>query len=160
MRHPLLLATIMAASALIEAEDFSYQQPAKEIQEVLNAPATPLISVSPQRDYAILMQGVRYPSIAEVAQPMLRLAGIRIDTKTNGMHLAPYFVSFSIKRLADGADVAMTAPQPAKLGAQQVAPYPGPVAPGRRCCHPRLGKTRQRRSAPFQAGHRALRPFS
>ena len=112
MRHSLLLATIMAASALIEAEDFSYQQPSKEIQEVLNAPPTPLISVSPQRDYAILMQGVRYPPIAEVAQPMLRLAGIRIDTKTNGMHLAPYFVSFAIKRLADDRDVAITVPQP------------------------------------------------
>ena len=122
MRHSLLLLTIMAASALIEAQDFSYQQPAKQIQEVLNAPATPLISVSPQHDYAILMQGVRYPPIAEVAQPMLRLAGIRIDTKTNGMHLAPYFVSFSIKRLADGADVAMTAPEPAKLGAPVWSP--------------------------------------
>jgi hypothetical protein len=112
----LLLATILCASALIEAEDFPYHQPSKEIQEVLNAPPTPQISVSPHRDYAILMQGVRYPPIAEVAQPMLRLAGIRVDTNTNGMHLAPYFVSFTIKRLADGGDVAMTAPIGARLG--------------------------------------------
>ncbi len=122
MRHSLLPATIMAASALIEATDFSYRQPSKEIQQVLNAPPTPLISVSPQRDYAILMQGVRYPPIAEVAQPMVRLAGIRIDTKTNGTHLAPYFVSFAIKHLADGADIAIAAPQPGKLGAPVWSP--------------------------------------
>jgi dipeptidyl aminopeptidase/acylaminoacyl peptidase len=48
---------------------------------------------------------------------MLRLAGIRIDTDTNGMHLAPYFTSFSIKRLSDGADVKVTLPRAAKLSA-------------------------------------------
>jgi dipeptidyl aminopeptidase/acylaminoacyl peptidase len=122
MRHPLLLASILAASASIEAEDSRYREPSREIQEVLNAPPIPLISVSPQRDYTILMQSVRYPPIAEVAQPMLRLAGIRIDTNTNGMHLAPYFVSFGVKRLADGGDVAITVPKPAKLGAPVWSP--------------------------------------
>lgn len=122
MRHALLLATTMAASALMQAEDFPYHQPSKEIQEVLSAPPTPQISVSPRGDYAILMQGVRYPPIAEVAQPMLRLAGIRIDTNTNGMHMAPYFVSYAIKRLADGGDVAMAAPKAAKLGAPAWSP--------------------------------------
>lgn len=112
----------MAASRLMQAEDFSYHQPSKEIQEVLNAPPTPQISVSPQRDYAILMQGVRYPPIAEVAQPMLRLAGIRIDTNTNGMHLQAYFVSFAIKRLADGGGAAIATPKGAMLGAPVWSP--------------------------------------
>ena len=93
----------MAASLLMQAEDFLYHQPSKEIQEVLNAPPTPQISVSPRRDYAILIEGVRYPPIAEIAQPMLRLAGIRIDINTNGMHLAPYFVSFAIKSLQESS---------------------------------------------------------
>jgi dipeptidyl aminopeptidase/acylaminoacyl peptidase len=106
----------------MQAEDFPYHQPSKQIQEVLNTPPTPQISVSPQHDYAILMQGVRYPPIAEVAQPMLRLAGIRIDTSTNGMHMAPYFVSFAIKRLSDAGDVAFTTPKDAKFGQPMWSP--------------------------------------
>jgi len=106
----------------MQAEDFPYQQPSQEVREVLNAPPTPQISVSPRSDYAILLQGVRYPPIAEVAQPMLRLAGIRIDTKTNGMHMAPYFVSYAIKRLSDGGDVGITSPKNAKLGSPVWSP--------------------------------------
>ena len=85
--------------------------------DALNAPPTPTVSVSPRRDYAIFMQTVRYPPIAEVAQPMLRLAGIRIDTDTNGMHLASNYTSFSLKRLSDGADITVALPRAAKLSA-------------------------------------------
>jgi hypothetical protein len=116
------LATILAATALMQAEDFQYHQPSKPIQEVLGARPTPQISISPQRDFAILMQGVRYPPITEVAQPMLRLAGIRIDTNTNGMHMTPYFVSYAIKRLSDASDVSITIPKDAKLDAPVWSP--------------------------------------
>ena len=78
--------------------------------------------MSPQRDYAILMQPVRYPPIAEVAQPMLRLAGIRIDSNTNGMHLAPAYTSYTIKRISDGADVRVSLPSQPKLGAPAWSP--------------------------------------
>jgi dipeptidyl aminopeptidase/acylaminoacyl peptidase len=92
------------------AGETSYQKPPQEVLDVLNAPLTPTISVSPHRDYAILMQPVRYPSINEVAQPMLRLAGIRIDSNTNGMHLAGNVTSFTLKRLSDGADIKLNLP--------------------------------------------------
>jgi dipeptidyl aminopeptidase/acylaminoacyl peptidase len=62
------------------------------------------------------MQGVRYPPIAEVAQPMLRLAGGRIDVNTNGPHLAPYFVSYVLKRLPGGEDIHVALPSGAKAG--------------------------------------------
>ncbi len=98
-------------------DDLSYQQPPKVIVDGLSAPLTPLVSVSPQRDFAIFMQPVRYPPISEVAQPMLRLAGIRIDTETNGLHLAPVFTSFSMKRLSDGSEVKIAIPRSVKLSA-------------------------------------------
>jgi dipeptidyl aminopeptidase/acylaminoacyl peptidase len=53
---------------------------------------------------------------------MLRLAGIRIDSNTNGMHLAPGYKSFSIKRLSDGADVKVSLPRDAKPGAPVWSP--------------------------------------
>ena len=114
----IFIATLFlpAAAAFLLAEDFPYHKPSKVIVDALNALPTPGVSISPQRDYVIFTQGVRYPSISEVAQPMLRLAGIRIDTNTNGMHAAPYAISFEMKRLSDGSDVKISTPANAKLG--------------------------------------------
>jgi dipeptidyl aminopeptidase/acylaminoacyl peptidase len=122
MRRPNLAFILIATTTFVLADDFPYQKPPKEILDALSAPLTQTISVSPQRDYAILMQPVRYPPIAEVAQPMLRLAGIRIDSNTNGMHLAPTYTSFTIKRISDGADVRVSLPAQAKLGAPVWSP--------------------------------------
>ncbi len=111
----LLLCLFLPVTALL-AEDTFYRQPPAAVVDALRALPTPTISVSPQRDYAILMQTVRYPSISEVAQPMLRLAGIRIDSNTNGMHLAANYTSFSIRRLSDGEEIKVALPREPKLG--------------------------------------------
>src|SRR5262249_31507090 len=108
--------------ALVLAEDTVYKQPPKPVLEALKALPTPAISVSPRRDYAIFVQAVRYPSISEVAQPMLRLAGIRIDANTNGIHLAASYSSFMIRRLSDGTEIKPTLPRDAKLGAPVWSP--------------------------------------
>ena len=111
------LAVVLVFSALVNAEDFPYRQPPKAVVEALNALPTPAVSVSPQHDYAIFMQAVRYPPVAEVAQPMLRLAGIRIDANTNALHLAPYYVSYTLKRLPGGEDIRIALPMGAKASA-------------------------------------------
>ncbi|MCU1305054.1 MAG: glutamyl peptidase, partial [Candidatus Sulfotelmatobacter sp.] len=112
----------LAAASVALPADTPYMKPSKEVLDVMNAPMTPVMSVSPTRDYAILMRSDRYPSIAEVAQPMLRLAGIRIDSNTNGMHLAPNHNGFELKRLSDGVDIALKLPANRKLGAPVWSP--------------------------------------
>ena len=115
-RIRILSSALLLAAVVLSAEDAFYRQPPKPVADALNVPPTPAVSVSPQRDYAVFLQSVRYPPIADVAAPMLRLAGIRIDSNTNGMHLAPSYRSYSIKRLADGTDVKIGSPPDAKLG--------------------------------------------
>jgi hypothetical protein len=66
----LLLALVVPISA-----ELTWQKPPKEVLDILNAPATPVLSVNPLRTYAALSEAHRYPSIAEVSEPMLRLAG-------------------------------------------------------------------------------------
>ena len=52
-----------------------YQKPPQAVVDILDAPAPPALSVSPTGDNLLLVQTDRYPSIEEVAAPMLRLAG-------------------------------------------------------------------------------------
>src|SRR5580658_2774321 len=113
---------LVAFSALVCAAEPTYQQPPPEIRDVLNALPTPAISVSPQHDYAIFLQAVRYPPIAQVAQPFLPLAGIRVDANTNSPHMAAYYISFAIKRLPGGEDVAVALPRDGKFGAPVWSP--------------------------------------
>jgi len=92
----------------------TYKKPPPEILQVLHAPVTPQVSVSPTRDFLMLIEDVRYPPISDLAQPMLRLAGLRINPKTNGPHRVPYLLSLTIVRIADGTSVKVALPQGAR----------------------------------------------
>src|SRR5271157_1657402 len=63
-----------------------YEKPPQAILDVLNAPIAPLMNLSPARDVALLYTPLLYPPIADLAQPMLRLAGVRINPANNGPH--------------------------------------------------------------------------
>lgn len=99
------------------ADQLPYQKPPKEILDILNAPALPGLSVNPTRTYATLAQTARYPGIDEVAAPMLRLAGIRIDPKTNGLHLAPFSSEITLIKLPVGTKIKLALPLKARAGA-------------------------------------------
>jgi dipeptidyl aminopeptidase/acylaminoacyl peptidase len=117
--HILLVALVLSVSAFAQG---SYKQPPKEVMDVLNAPAIPAISVSPTRDKLALLQPLRYPPISEVAQPMLRLAGLRINPNTNGQHRQPYFVKLTLKNISDGRETPVTLPPDAKIISPQWSP--------------------------------------
>ena len=69
-----------------------------------------------ERRFRLLVQGVRYPPITELAQPMLRLAGLRINPNTSGPHRDNYFVAMSLKKIADGSERKIDLPAGAKVG--------------------------------------------
>ena len=109
------LMVLLLSTAAVVAETV-YQKPPKEVAEVMAARPTPYVSVSPSQKYLLFLEAVRYPPIEEVAQPMARLAGLRIDVRTNGLHLAPNFVSYTLKEIAEGREISLKLPAPAKLG--------------------------------------------
>ena len=61
-----------------------YREPPPEIVEILDAPAAPFVAVSPDRGWLALSHRKTMPSIEDQSQPMLRLAGRRINPATNG----------------------------------------------------------------------------
>jgi hypothetical protein len=98
-----LLALLVITNAAFAQQ--GYKKPPKEVLDILNAPVTPGASISPTRDNIILSTGLRYPPLADLAQPMLRLSGRRINPATNAPHRYQYSVALSLKRVADGSEI-------------------------------------------------------
>jgi dipeptidyl aminopeptidase/acylaminoacyl peptidase len=111
----LLGAALLAPSFSGHAQT-PYQKPPKAVLDVLDAPESAFVSVSPSRDKMLLATPVRYPSIAELAEPMLRLAGSRINPKTNGPHNPRRIIKLTLKNIGDGKETALTLPLNANLG--------------------------------------------
>jgi len=109
----MLLALIWSGALAQEG----YKKAPPEVESILSAPVTPTAFVSPARDSVLLATGLRYPPIADLAEPMLRLAGQRINPNTNAPHRFQYFVALSLKRLADRSDTNISLPAGAKIGA-------------------------------------------
>lgn len=107
----LFLVAVFSAAAFAQG----YMKPAKEIQDILNAPVTPATSVSPAKDKIALWQYLRYPPIADVSEPMLRLAGLRINPRTNTRHLQAYFTALTFKNISDGKETKVNFAAGAKL---------------------------------------------
>ena len=112
----------VCAAAGIGISQGSYKQPPKEIMDVLNAPAIPSTSISPTRDKMAVLVPLRYPPIADLAQPMLRLAGTRFNPATNAPHAQGYAVSLRFRNVADGKEMEVAVPAGARIVSLQWSP--------------------------------------
>ena len=106
----------VAALTLVPLVLAQYRTPPPEILDVLHARRLPTLSLSPTRTHIVLIDSVAHPSIADLSQPMLRLAGFRIDPLSNGPHLTTYGTTLTLKRLPDGSELKVALPANAKLG--------------------------------------------
>ncbi|HEY0430009.1 MAG TPA: prolyl oligopeptidase family serine peptidase [Pyrinomonadaceae bacterium] len=93
----------------------TYKKPPQEIMDVLDAPAAPSTLISPAKDKIALLDFLRYPPISELAQPMLRLAGLRINPNNTSQHRTPYFVGLTLKNMADGKETKVNLPPNAQI---------------------------------------------
>ncbi len=92
------------SSALAQSESASgYNQPPKNILDVMRAPSPPQPVVSPMHDSILLVTWQEYPSIARVATPFLRLAGVRVEPRNHSKHDTPG--GYGITPCATGFDL-------------------------------------------------------
>ncbi|MCG8466692.1 MAG: alpha/beta fold hydrolase [Gemmatimonadetes bacterium] len=80
----LVFASLVSTPAYAQEGADGYQTPAPELAALVDAPITPGVSVSPDESLLLITERASLPSIAQVAAPELRLAGMRINPRTNG----------------------------------------------------------------------------
>ena len=78
----ILLVLIMVVRVTGSAKGQTpYKLPPRDVVAILDAPQPPIPFLSPTRDSLLLVDIRYYPSIAELAEPVLRLAGVRINPR-------------------------------------------------------------------------------
>ncbi len=86
-----------------EAAVLGYQKAPSPLDDLLNIPSLPAMSLSPDRRSYALLEQQELPSLAELAEPELRLAGLRINPDNQAPSRGWNYVG--IKLYIEGADV-------------------------------------------------------
>lgn len=103
----LILILFFFLSATWALAQDTYQEPSQELIDLVDGARTPSVSFSPERTILLLQDVPSLPSIAEMAQPELRLAGIRINPNTNGPSRPGYVTGFTLRDIETGEDRAV-----------------------------------------------------
>lgn len=84
---------------------------------VLRAPSPPVPHVNPTADTILMVAWTDYPPMSRVAEPFLRLAGVRLEPKNRSRHdtrggygIPPCATSFSLLDLGTGAETKVALP--------------------------------------------------
>lgn len=96
-----------------------YELPSAALQAVVDAPRAPSLYLSPRRDVAAMMQMPSLPSIQVVAQPELKLAGLRINPRTFSDSRFSFGEKLWLMNVADGKERQISG-LPAKLSIASV----------------------------------------
>jgi dipeptidyl aminopeptidase/acylaminoacyl peptidase len=106
-----------SVSATGQGESSGYDQPPKNILDVMNAPSPPIPKVSPTNDSILLVSWQDYPPMARVARPFLRLAGVRIEPGNHSKHdtpggygITPCVRDLQLVRISGGAQIRVELP--------------------------------------------------
>ena len=114
-----IAAGLLAQSAPARTE---YLTPPKAIVDILAAEPLPSVTVGPARETIALMSRLSMPAIEEVSQPMLRLAGLRINPRTNAPHRAPSGTSITLRHVLDGSERKVEVPAGARISGVSFSP--------------------------------------
>src|SRR5262249_56979397 len=100
-----------------DARASGYTRPPKNILDVLHAPAPRSPYVNPTHDRLLLVAWQSYPAMARVAEPFLRLAGVRVEPRNHSRHdtpggygITPCATDYALVRVADGTQTKIALP--------------------------------------------------
>jgi dipeptidyl aminopeptidase/acylaminoacyl peptidase len=99
-----------------------YRLPPQAVVGIVDAAPLPTVEVSPAGDVLAILPRRSQLSIAEMSQPMLRLAGIRINPANNGPHRAPMTTGITLRSMATGVERAVQVPAGARIGSLSFSP--------------------------------------
>src|SRR5512137_1461981 len=92
-----------------------YKVPPKEVVDIVTAPPTPSVSMSPAGDTMALIDRESMPTIAYLSEPILRIAGMRITPGYNSRQVLSFSTGLSLKDMKTGLLRKVTLPDGVKF---------------------------------------------
>ncbi len=112
----LAIAGLVTAPPLVRAADGTrYREAPEAVHAVLDAKPNPAMRIAPDGKHVVFARTALYPQIADLAAPMLKLAGVRIDPRNRAQHGGRHFVELSLRGLPDGAERRVALPAGARI---------------------------------------------
>jgi dipeptidyl aminopeptidase/acylaminoacyl peptidase len=105
MKKPavILLSIISFSTFITGQESLKYQMPPDEIVKIVDAPQSPMVSMSPDKKRFVVIQRAPIITIRELSAGELRLGGIRIDPATTGPSRQTFNKKFIVNNI-DGSE--------------------------------------------------------
>jgi len=92
-----------------------YREPPQPDVDVHEAPPTPWVSLSPDARWILFIEHEAMPSLSDVARPMARVAGLRIDPTTDGRHQVAFGVGIVLRELQGSSERRVALPADMRL---------------------------------------------
>ena len=126
----LLLTLFLGGTLLVQAQDgLTYQLPPKAIADLLLARPTPGVSVDDKAQWMLLSERNSYPSVEELGQPELRIAGLRLNPNNFSPTRQIYTNGFRLRHLPSGKEYAVNGlPAGLRAGPAQWNPSQSKIA--------------------------------
>lgn len=94
----------------------TYEEPAKDVVDIVDAPTTPRITVSPSGDRVLLASYDALPGIEDVAAPFERLAGLRVDAQRYAERRTRMYEGLKLVDVASGKTTTVELPEGIRMG--------------------------------------------
>jgi dipeptidyl aminopeptidase/acylaminoacyl peptidase len=123
------IALLLICSNIYAQDAIEYQIPPKEIYDLVTAKSTPGVSFDSKGQYMLILDRSDMPSVEDLAQPELRIAGLRINPNNFSPSRSTYVTNIVIKEVVSGKEFRLTGlPANLKAGNLQWSPNDDKVA--------------------------------
>lgn len=123
MKRFLLFVSIFFSTNIFAQDAIGYQIPPKEIYDLVMAKPTPGVTFDSKGQYMLILERSDMPSVDDLAQPELRIAGLRINPNNFGPSRNGYISNIIIKDVKAGTEFKIAGlPANLKAGNLQWSP--------------------------------------
>src|SRR5262245_18233991 len=99
---------VLFLASVLATQTPKYLTPPSEVVAAFDAQPLPDAQLSPTRKVLALSYRKAQPTIAQLAAPMLRLAGARVNPRTNGPQRQPLIYAIRLQKVSGGYAINVT----------------------------------------------------
>jgi dipeptidyl aminopeptidase/acylaminoacyl peptidase len=104
MRNLLTFIAVIISASLLAQDAVNYQTPPQVIMDLALAKPTPGVSVDNKGEWMLIIERNSYPTVEELGQPEVRVAGMRINPNNFSLSRQNFINNFTLKNLKTGKE--------------------------------------------------------